>query len=70
MDAPPPPPFSLTVDLKPAVQHVVVAKPKSDSIWGRPIFRAPELKSFAPRKKDGVFPQKPFKGRVRDKRSA
>ncbi|WP_221031896.1 hypothetical protein [Actomonas aquatica] len=68
MDTPPPPPPS-TADTKPIVQHVVVSQPKADAIWGRPIFRAPELKSFTPRKKEGYFPQKPFKGRVRDKRA-
>ena len=69
MDAPLPPPPS-TIDHQPIVQHVVASQPKADTIWGRPIFRAPEIKSFAPRKKEGYFPhpQKPFKGRVRDKR--
>ncbi len=69
MDAPLPPPPS-TADIKPSVQHVVESQPKVDTIWGRPIFRAPEIKSFAPRKKESYFPQKPFKGRVREKRSA
>lgn len=68
MDTPPPPPPS-TIDPPPVVQHVADAQAKSaDTLWGRPIFRAPELKSFSPRKKEGYFPQKPFKGRVRDKR--
>lgn len=67
MDLPPPP----TVDPKPTVQHhATVTQPKTDLQWGRPIFRAPELQSFAPRKKDGVFKQPPFKGRVREKRAA
>ncbi len=71
MDAPPLPPP--TFDHKPVVQHVVAAQPKSsDAQWGRPIFKAPELKSFAPRAKSAsAFSQRPsFKGRVRDKRSA
>lgn len=69
MDLPPlPPPF----EAKPAVQHVSPYTPtKTDAQWGRPIFRAPELRPLTLRKKEGVFPERPaFKGRVRDKRTA